>query len=76
MNTAIRKFFCLADYRDLIIVPKPIGILPSMSLYSTECSKILDEGYIGFITGEKPIDYFDEIVAVWNAAGGKVLKRR
>ena len=63
----------LADYQDMVIEPKAIGTLPSNSLYSTECSKILNEGYIAIITGEKPIDYFDEMVAAWNAAGGKVL---
>jgi len=49
------------------------GALPSDSKYSTECTKILNEGYIAIITGEKPIEYFDEMVAAWYAAGGDVL---
>lgn len=49
------------------------GALPSNSMYATECSKILNEGYIAIITGEQPIDYFDEMVAQWYAAGGSVL---
>ena len=49
------------------------GTLPSNSLYSTECNKILNEGYIAIITGEQPIDYFDDMVAQWYAAGGEVL---
>ena len=47
--------------------------LPSASLYNTECEKILSEGYIGIITGEKPVDYFDEMVKAWYAAGGQTL---
>lgn len=47
--------------------------LPSNSLYSAECGKILGEGYIAIITGEKPVDYFDEMVEAWNAAGGAIL---
>lgn len=49
------------------------GTLPSNSLYNTECKKILNEGYIAIITGEQPIDYFDEMVEAWYAAGGTVL---
>ena len=49
------------------------GPLPSNSMYATECNKILNEGYIAIITGEQPIDYFDDMVAQWYAAGGEVL---
>lgn len=49
------------------------GALPSQSLYLAECNKILDEGYIAMITGEKPVDYFDEMVTAWENAGGKIL---
>ena len=47
--------------------------LPSGTLYWTECDKILNEGYIAIITGEKPIDYFDEMVQSWYNAGGQTL---
>jgi len=47
--------------------------LPSASLYEAETDKILAEGYIAIITGEKPIEYFDEMVKAWYAAGGQVL---
>jgi len=49
------------------------GTLPSNSKYSTECNKILNEGYIAIITGEKPLDYFEEMVEAWYTAGGEVL---
>nr|HML45507.1 hypothetical protein [Clostridia bacterium] len=49
------------------------GSLPSQSIYQSECNKILDEGYVAMITGEKPVEYFDEMVAQWEAAGGSVL---
>lgn len=49
------------------------GALPSNSLYSTECNKILNEGYIAIITGEQPIDYFDDMVDQWYNAGGNTL---
>ena len=49
------------------------GSLPSQVMYKTECSKILDEGYIAMITGDKPIEYFDEMVAAWENAGGRIL---
>lgn len=51
-------------------VPIP---LPSASDYQAECQKVLDEGFIAIITGEQPIDYFDEIVDRWYAVGGTIL---
>ena len=71
-NTLFAETY-LKDYKDMVYVPKTLGTLPSNSLYATECDKILNEGYIAIITGEKPVDYFEEMVAAWNAAGGKVL---
>lgn len=49
------------------------GTLPSNALYSTECNKLLKEGYIAIITGDKPLDYFDEMVETWYEIGGSVL---
>lgn len=49
------------------------GALPSQTMYESECKKILDEGYVAIITGDKPIDYFDEMVAAWENAGGSIL---
>ena len=62
-----------ADWLDKGIETCIAQPLPSASLYNTECEKILSEGYIGIITGEKPVDYFDEMVKAWYAAGGQTL---
>lgn len=37
--------------------------------------KLEEQMYLQIITGEKPIDYFDEFVAEWNRIGGDVLTR-
>lgn len=47
--------------------------LPSSADYQAECQKLIDEGFISIITGEKPLDYFDEIVEQWYAIGGQTL---
>lgn len=41
--------------------------------YKTELDKLLDEGYISIITGEQPLDYFDEMVELWYANGGQEM---
>ncbi len=45
----------------------------SNAQYGAELKKILDTGYIAIITGEKPLDYFDEMVETWYANGGEKL---
>ncbi len=54
---------------------KLVGTLPSAGIYGTETGKIEDEAFIGIITGDKPLDYFDEFVKQWGAAGGDVLTK-
>lgn len=49
------------------------GALPSQTLHKSECDKILNEAYVAIITGDQPIDYFDEMVKQWYNAGGTVL---
>jgi putative aldouronate transport system substrate-binding protein len=49
--------------------------LPSEPMYKAELLKLRDETYISIITGDKPIDYFDEFVAKWNQTGGEQLKK-
>lgn len=49
--------------------------LPSAGIYQTELTKIKDEAYNAIITGDQPIDYFDEFVTKWKAAGGDVLTK-
>ena len=49
------------------------GALPSQTKYKTELDKILNEGFISMITGDKPMTYFDEMVEKWKKAGGDQL---
>ena len=53
-------------------VPLP---LPSQADYKDETDKILDEGIISIITGQKDINYFDEMVKKWKNAGGDTLTK-
>jgi putative aldouronate transport system substrate-binding protein len=48
---------------------------PTMSKYKSKLEKIREEAYIAIITGDKPIDYFDEFVERYNAAGGTEVER-
>ncbi len=49
--------------------------LPSEAKYKAELEKLVDEAYISIITGEKPVDYFDEFVRKWKNAGGEILEK-
>lgn len=53
-------------------VPLP---LPSQGDYKDETDKILDEGIVAIITGQKDISYFDEMVKAWKSAGGDTLTK-
>lgn len=57
-------------YENAIPVP-----LPSDAEYLAEAQKVLDEGCIAIITGDKPIDYFEEMVEQFNKAGGDILTK-
>ncbi|WP_100407326.1 extracellular solute-binding protein [Bacillus solitudinis] len=48
-----------------------VTALPSESKYRAELTKIRNEAYISIITGDKPVDYFDEFVEKWNSLGGE-----
>ena len=47
--------------------------LESAGEYKADLDKLLDEGYISIITGEKPLDYFDEMVSLWYGNGGQEM---
>ena len=49
--------------------------LESSTKYNAELTKIEEEAYIDIITGAKPLDYFEEFVEKWRAAGGSVLEQ-
>lgn len=50
-----------------------IVALQSDGKFKAELQKIVDEAYISIITGDKPVDYFDEFVAKWKKSGGDQL---
>lgn len=43
---------------------------PTLQAAGSTLNDILIEGFTKIIIGEKPIDYFDEIVQQWLTAGG------
>ncbi len=47
----------------------------SKAKYGAELDKILNEGYINIITGDKPLNYFDEMVEKWYANGGEEMTK-
>jgi len=47
--------------------------LPSGGTYWTELNKLWDETQIAIVTGEQPLDYFDDFVTRWMAEGGEIL---
>lgn len=47
--------------------------LPSGVMYTEELKKIQEEAYILIITGDKPLDYYDEYMETWKASGGDIL---
>jgi len=49
--------------------------LPSDSKYKAELKKMEDEAFISIITGDKPLDYFDQFVSKWKSSGGDQLTK-
>lgn len=47
--------------------------MPSIGKYITDLRKMTTEAYVNIITGEKPIEYFDEFVEKWKKNGGQIL---
>ncbi|MBQ1438684.1 MAG: hypothetical protein IIZ10_03265, partial [Solobacterium sp.] len=43
---------------------------PTLQAAGSTLNGILIEGFTKIIIGEKPIDYFDEVVQQWRTAGG------
>lgn len=73
-ETPRSRFENAHNYREHGISNKLQISLPSESRYKAELLKMRDEAYISIITGDKPIDYFDEFVQKWNSMGGEQLK--
>lgn len=49
-------------------------VLPSQSEYLSEIQTLLDEARVAIITGEKPIDYYDEVVEQAYSMGYDILQ--
>jgi len=49
--------------------------LPSETKYNSTLDKARETAYIQIITGEKPIEYFDEWVKIWEENGGLILEK-
>lgn len=47
--------------------------LPSGTMYTEELKKIQEEAFVLIITGDKPLDYYDEYMEIWKASGGDLL---
>ncbi len=57
-------------------IESPIQVgLPKANEYKSELVKIRDEAVISMITGDKPLDYFDEYVEKYMAAGGAEVEK-
>lgn len=51
------------------------GSLPSETKYKAELDKILNNGIIQIITGDKPLEHYDEIINTWKKSGGDQLTK-
>jgi len=48
---------------------------PTMKKNGEFLQKLMTEGYLQIIYGEKPLEYFDELVKQWNKNGGEQITR-
>ncbi|PYI56628.1 extracellular solute-binding protein [Paenibacillus flagellatus] len=49
--------------------------LPSQAKFQAELQKLQDQAYISIITGDKPLEYFDEFVKKWKSGGGEQMEK-
>ncbi|NSW89674.1 MAG: extracellular solute-binding protein [Firmicutes bacterium] len=62
-------------FREYGMMDALINPLPSISKYKAELDKLREEAYTQIITGDKPLEYFDEYVQKWKKAGGEILEK-
>jgi len=66
--------WCYENQYDKYGIESAIQIgLPAFAKNQGELKKIREEAYIAIITGEKPIDYFDQFVKEYMDAGGQAV---
>jgi putative aldouronate transport system substrate-binding protein len=51
------------------------SVLPSEGEYKADLTKLMQQYYAEIITGERPLDDFDEFVEEWNTRGGNILTK-
>ena len=62
---------CIAVDNNLIIKDKLWGPPTKAALdFGTTLDDVLKAGFTKIITGEKPVDYFDQLIQEWKTAGG------
>ncbi|MDF2713693.1 MAG: extracellular solute-binding protein [Paenibacillus sp.] len=54
---------------------KLLTVLPSQQKYIGELNAMQERTYVSIITGDKPIDAFDEFVRAWKTGGGEQLEK-
>ena len=62
-----------ADAADAPLMIVAAGPLPDLATGQTRMDTLRQTTYIQIITGEKPVDAFDEFVQQWNAMGGEKI---
>lgn len=75
-QTLARTTGSMADSSDQIVTAEKIpffGQTDTMSTKWANLEKLEIEMMIKIITGEEPIDYFDEFVEIWNSMGGDAV---
>ncbi len=65
------KFGNLYNFKENGLRNAFTGNVPSWTKYSADLNKLYDEMQIAIITGDKPLDFYDEFVKQWMAAGGE-----
>ena len=55
------------------VYPVFYGVTSSMQTMWESLSKMESETMLKIVTGEKPVEYFDEFASTWKTAGGDVI---
>lgn len=56
-----------------VVYPVFFGVTASMQTKWESLSKLESETMLKIITGEQPLDYFDEFASTWKSAGGDTI---
>jgi putative aldouronate transport system substrate-binding protein len=56
-----------------VVYPVFFGVTASMQTKWESLSKLESETMLKIITGEQPLEHFDEFVSTWKSAGGDAI---